>query len=139
MMSVPIATCTVIGMFRRAAAARILVNDPDPRIDQALIRAVSDKSWIVRASALLAIAKRGDPELLNGIVPALSDKNGVVRCTAAAAVIRLTTVVERNQDVQWMNKALEGEAKSRNTPSEVPVTGKVNRSGFGETTTNQTK
>jgi HEAT repeat protein len=123
----------------RAAAARVLIDDPDPRIGQALVRAASDKSWIVRASALLAIAKREDAELLNAIVPAMSDKNEVVRCTAAAAVIRLTAVVERNQDVQWTNKALEGESKSRNTPSEVPVTGKVDRSGFGETTTNQTK
>jgi HEAT repeat protein len=123
----------------RAAAARVLIDDPDPRIGQALVRAASDKSWIVRASALLAIAKREDADLLNGIVPAMSDKNEVVRCTAAAAVIRLTTVVERNQDVKWTNKALEGQSKSRNTHSEVPVTGKVNRSGFGETATNQTK
>jgi HEAT repeat protein len=84
----------------RAAAARALVNDRDPRIGQALVRATSDKSWMVRASALLAIAKRGHPELLNGIVPAMSDKNEVVRCTAAAAVIRLTTVAERNKDVK---------------------------------------
>jgi HEAT repeat protein len=55
---------------------------------------------MVRASALLAIAKRGDPELLNGIVPAMSDKNEVVRCTAAAAVIRLTTVPERNKNLK---------------------------------------
>jgi HEAT repeat protein len=89
----------------RAAAARVLINDPDPRISQALVRAVSDKSWIVRASALLAIAKREDAELLNGIVPAMSDKNGVVRCTAAAAVIRLTTITERNKDVTGTNKA----------------------------------
>ncbi len=82
----------------RAAAAKALVNDPDPRIGQALVRAASDKSWIVRAGALLAIAKQGHPELLNGIVPAMSDKNGVVRYTAAATVIRLTTVAERNKD-----------------------------------------
>jgi HEAT repeat protein len=123
----------------RAAAARVLINDPDPRIGQALVRAASDKSWIVRASALLAIAKREDAELLNAIVPAMSDKNEVVRCTAAAAVIRLTAVVERNQDVKWTNKALEDESKSRQTHSEAPVTGMVNRNGFGETATNQTK
>jgi HEAT repeat protein len=84
----------------RAAAAKLLVNDPDPRVGQALVRAASDKSWMVRAAALLAIAKRGDPEILNGIVPAISDKNEVVRCTAAAAVIRLATVAERNKDVK---------------------------------------
>ncbi len=84
----------------RAAAAKALVNDPDPRIGQALVRAASDKSWIVRAAALLAIAKQGDPELLNGIVPAMSDTNEAVRCTAAAAVIRLTTLAGRNKNVK---------------------------------------
>jgi HEAT repeat protein len=123
----------------RAAAARILVKDPDPRIGQALVRAASDKSRIVRASALLAIAKREDPELLNAIVPAMSDKNVVVRCTAAAAVIRLTTVAQRNKDVKLANKVLEGESKSRQTHSDAPVTGMVHRSGFGEAATNQTK
>jgi HEAT repeat protein len=123
----------------RAAAARVLINDPDPRIGQALVRAASDKSWIVRASALLAIAKREDAELLNAIVPAMLDRNGVVRCTAAAAVIRLTTTAERNKDVEWTNNAPEGESKSRQTHSEAPVTGIVNRNGFGATETNQTK
>jgi hypothetical protein len=122
----------------RAAAARILVNDPDPRVSQALVRAVSDKTWIVRASALLAIAKREDPEFLNAIVPAMSDKNGVVRSTAAAAVIRLTTVAERNQAAKGTNKALGGESKSRQTHKEAPAPGMVNRNGFGEKATNQT-
>jgi HEAT repeat protein len=122
----------------RAAAARALVDDLDPRVGQALVRAASDKSWTVRASALLAIAKRGDPELLNAIVPALSDKNGVVRCTAAA-VIRLTTVAERNKDVKATSKALGGQPKSRQTHSEAPATGMVGSNAFGETPTNQTK
>jgi HEAT repeat protein len=102
----------------RAAAARILVTDPDPRVSQALVRAVSDKSWIVRASALLAIAKREDSEFLNTIVPPLSDKNGVVRSTAAAAVIRLTTVAERNKDV-----------KSEQTHNELSNSDRVDRNG----------
>jgi HEAT repeat protein len=89
-----------------------LFYDQDQRVGQALIRAASDKNWIVRASALLAIAKRGDPEFVNAIVPALSDKNGVVRCTAAAAVIRLTTVAERNKDVKAANIALGGESQN---------------------------
>ena len=123
----------------RAAAARALINDQDPRVGQALVRAASDKSWIVRASALLAIAKREDPELLDAIVPALSDKNGVVRCTAAAAVIRLTTVAERNKDVKATSKAPGGESKPRQTHSEAPATGMVGSNAFGETPTNQTK
>jgi HEAT repeat protein len=123
----------------RAAAARALVNDVDPRVGQALVQAASDKNWIVRASALLAIAKRGDPEFLNAIVLALSDKNGVVRCTAAAAVIRLTTVAERNKDVKAASNALGGELKYRQTHSEAPVAGMVGSNAFGETPTNQTK
>jgi HEAT repeat protein len=123
----------------RATAARALVNDPDPRIGQALVRAASDRSWIVRASALLAIAKREDPDLLNAIVPALSDKNEVVRCTAAAAVIRLTTVAERDKDVKGTSNALGGESRSRQTHSEAPFTGMVDSNAFGETPTNQTK
>lgn len=83
----------------RALAARALVKDTDPRVNQALVRiATSDKSWVVRASALLAIAKRENPELLNEIVPALSDKNRVVRYTAAAAVIRLSEAAAHNKD-----------------------------------------
>jgi HEAT repeat protein len=123
----------------RAEAARILVNDPDPRIGQALVHAVSDKSWIVRASALLAIAKREDPGLLNAIVPPLSDKNGVVRYTAAAAVIRLTAVAERNKDAKQTSKWLADEAKSVQTHNQASVPDTVDRNGFGEQGTNQTK
>ncbi len=123
----------------RAAAARVLINDPDPRIGEALVRAASDKKWIVRASALLAIAKRGDPEFLNAIIPALSDKNGVVSCTAAAAVIRLTTVAELNKDVKGTSSAPGGESRSKQTQSEAPVTGIVDSNGFGQTPTNQAK
>ena len=84
----------------RATAARDLIKDSDPRVDQALVCAVSDKHWSVRASALLAIAKREDPDLLNAVVPALSDKNQTVRFTAAAAVIRLTTIAARNPNTK---------------------------------------
>lgn len=79
----------------RAAAAKILVNDPDPNSANALVRATSDKSWIVRVAALEAVARRGDAKLLDAIVPALLDNNLAVRCTASAAVIRLTTLKDR--------------------------------------------
>jgi HEAT repeat protein len=62
----------------RAAAAKTLTNDTDPRSGQALVQAVSDKKWMARVAALEAIAKRGDPQLLSGIVPAMSDKNEAV-------------------------------------------------------------
>jgi HEAT repeat protein len=76
----------------RAAAAKMLANDPDSQTGRALVEAATDKSWLVKAAALEAIAKRGDPKLLDAIVPALMDDNTSVRCTAAAAVIRLSTL-----------------------------------------------
>jgi hypothetical protein len=43
----------------RAAPARELAGDLDPRTGQAFAKAVSDKDWSVRAAAVEAIAKRG--------------------------------------------------------------------------------
>jgi HEAT repeat protein len=74
----------------RAAAARQLATDPDPRTGQALAKAVSDKDWRVRAAVVEAIAKRGDTALLADMVTAMSDKKDVVRYSAAAAVLRLS-------------------------------------------------
>jgi HEAT repeat protein len=48
----------------RAAAAVALAYDPDPKSGEALVKAASDKSWIVRAAALDAIAQRNDPQLI---------------------------------------------------------------------------
>lgn len=76
----------------RAAAAAILANDPDPNSGQALVKAASDKSWIVRAAALDAIAKRGDPLLLDSIISLMDDKKTLVRYTAAAAVVKLSSL-----------------------------------------------
>ncbi len=76
----------------RAAAAKVLANDPDPVSGQALAQAVTDKSWIVRAAVVESIAKRGDPALLDSIVPAMSDEKDLVRYTAAAAVLRLSEI-----------------------------------------------
>src|ERR1700683_3945105 len=78
----------------RAAAARELAGDPDPRSGQALANAVSDKAWSVRAAAIEAIAKRGDTTLLVGIVPAMSDRKDVVRYSAAAGVLRLGRIAQ---------------------------------------------
>lgn len=76
----------------RAAAARALASDPDPRSGQALVRACSDKNWIVRAAALQAIAERGNPSLAPQIKLEMSDSDDIVRYTAAAAVLRLTWI-----------------------------------------------
>jgi HEAT repeat protein len=80
----------------RAAAARELADDPDPRTGEALAKAVSDNAWVVRAAALEAIAKRGNPILLADIVPAMSDKKEIVRYSAAAAVLRLSRLAQES-------------------------------------------
>lgn len=74
----------------RASAARILIDDPDPRSGQALARSCSSKSWIVRVAALDALARRDDPEFIKDIEPHTTDENDRVRYTAAAAIIRLS-------------------------------------------------
>jgi HEAT repeat protein len=74
----------------RAAAARVLIDDPDPRSGQALVKSCSDKSWIVRVAALDALARRGDQAFLKDIEPHTADEKDRVRYTAAAAIIRLS-------------------------------------------------
>jgi HEAT repeat protein len=76
----------------RAAAARALASDQDPRTGRALARASRDKSPIVRTAALTAIAERGNPDVLVDAVSGLSDKDTAVQNVAAAAVIRLSGV-----------------------------------------------
>jgi HEAT repeat protein len=77
----------------RAAAARVLANDPDPDTGKALGHAANeDKNWIVRGAALEALAQRGDPSLLESAEFALSDEKEAVKYTAAAAVIHLMDV-----------------------------------------------
>jgi HEAT repeat protein len=73
----------------RAAAAKILSADPDPKSGEAWVTAASDKSWIVRAAALDAIGRRGDRSLAARIEPQLSDERDIVQDIAAAAIIRL--------------------------------------------------
>ena len=80
----------------RAAAARELASDTDPRSGQALAKAVSDKNWVVRAAAVEAIAKRGDAALLVNVQPAMSDKKDIVRYSASAAVLRLSRIAQEN-------------------------------------------
>ena len=76
----------------RAVAATMLAHDPDPASATALVKATTDKDWIVRAAAVEAIAQRGDPSLLPKVVSRLSDSHPKVRYSAAAAVIRLSAV-----------------------------------------------
>jgi HEAT repeat protein len=79
----------------RAAAAKELVADRDPKIDAALAKACSDKKWPVRAAAVWAIAKRDDPTLLKAVTAMLGDKSEIVRYDASAAVVRLTALRAR--------------------------------------------
>jgi HEAT repeat protein len=80
----------------RAAAARVLADDRDPDIDDALVQvAIGDKSQIVRTAALDALARRGNPEVIDRIAPALSDEKDSVKYTAAAAIVHLSDVAER--------------------------------------------
>jgi len=83
----------------RAAAAQVLVDDPDPRSGRALVKGAADKSWIVRAACLNAIARRGDPSLLPNVEACLYDEKDQVRFTTAAAIIRLTTDLQDTQPV----------------------------------------
>ena len=76
----------------RAAAAKVLADDPDPRSAEALVKSCSDKSWIVRVAALDALARRGDPAYLDEIDSHTSDEKDLVRYTAAAGVIRLSGI-----------------------------------------------
>src|SRR5579883_256698 len=73
----------------RAAAARILAKDPDPKSEDALVDAASDKSWIVRVAALDALSHRGDPSVVPKIASSLDDDKAAVRYTGAAALIHL--------------------------------------------------
>ena len=78
----------------RAAAARALVDDPNPAATKVLIDAAGDKSWLVRAAVLEALAKRGNPASLDTVQLYVYDEKDVVRYTAAAAVLRLTAFRE---------------------------------------------
>lgn len=74
----------------RAIAARKLAKDHDPKSGKALVAALGDSKWIVRAAAAAAIAERNNSSLLNDVIPAMDDANDLVSDTAAAAVVRLS-------------------------------------------------
>jgi len=95
----------------RAAAAKVLVNDPDPAVTQALIDAAGDKSWLVRAAALEALAKRRDPSALDTVQMYLSDEKDAVKYTAAAAFVRLTAVKASSASKKPKNASEKKEQK----------------------------
>ena len=76
----------------RAAAATVLAKDRDPTTTEALVNAVGDKNWVVRAAALEALAMRGNPAVLGTVDLYLSDEEGEVKSTAAATALRLIAI-----------------------------------------------
>ena len=74
----------------RAAAAKKLAHDPAPATADALLAAVHDKNWIVRAAALEAISERGDKSLIPKLNLSLDDEKDDVRFIAAACVAHLS-------------------------------------------------
>ena len=76
----------------RAAAARVLAKDPDPKSGEALIQAASDKSWLVRVAALDSLSHRADPGVIPKIESSLTDEKSAVRFTGAAAIIHLSDI-----------------------------------------------
>ena len=88
----------------RAAAAEVLIADPDPKTTDALKAAVADKSWMVRAAAVDALGRRNDPSVLPALEPALEDDRAGVRYAAAAAIIRLFDVKSGVQPAKPVKK-----------------------------------
>ena len=74
----------------RAAAAKKLAHDPAPATTDALLVAVHDKNWLVRAAALEAISERGDKSLIPKLNLSLDDEKDDVRFIAAACVAHLS-------------------------------------------------
>jgi HEAT repeat protein len=89
----------------RVAAAKMLIKDSDLGSGHALVTAISDKNWAVRSAALEALSQRGDSQFLASIEPAMEDSNLAVRCTAAAAVIHLSSVVNRGSSPKFTARA----------------------------------
>jgi len=89
----------------RAAAARVLADDPDPAATKVLEDAAGDKSWLVRAAALEALARRGDPSALETVELYLLDDKDVVRYTAAASTLRLMKSKEAKANKKLMQQA----------------------------------
>jgi HEAT repeat protein len=81
----------------RAAAAKMLTQDPDPKTGEALADRVSDDNELVRTAALEALAERDDPAFIARITSAMFDKKELVKYTAAASVVRLSAIAERRK------------------------------------------
>jgi HEAT repeat protein len=83
-----------------ATAAKMLIQDPDPKSKEALINASRHKRWTVRVAAIDSLARRDDPSVIPQLEPRLSDEKDVVRYTAAAAIIRLAPLQNSSTDLR---------------------------------------
>jgi len=80
------------GFSPRASVAIRLAQDRGPEVQAALIDALSDGDWSVRAAAVQAIGMRNDPGLRDHLVPLMHDDSSHVRFRAAAAYLRLSSM-----------------------------------------------
>jgi HEAT repeat protein len=86
------------GPIVKATAIKALAKDPDPRSGKAIVAALSDKEWLIRAAAYDALARRGDAAVLTNLSPGLDDKKIEVRLTAAAAIAYLSTISNKAEE-----------------------------------------
>lgn len=80
------------GVSGRAAAALLLGMDQSPEVLPALLDALADSDWSVRAAAAHAIALRNDVALMANLSPLIEDKKEAVRDRAAAGYLRLEAI-----------------------------------------------
>jgi HEAT repeat protein len=76
----------------RAAAALLVGRDKDDQTLKALLDAIGDKDWSVRAAVAHSLALRDDPALQADLKPLLADKSEPVRLRAAAGYLRLDAI-----------------------------------------------
>jgi HEAT repeat protein len=78
------------GFSARASVAIRLAQDRSREVREALIGALSDSDWSVRAAAAQAIGMRNDPSLRQELLPLIRDNKPQVRYRAAASYLRLS-------------------------------------------------
>jgi HEAT repeat protein len=83
------------GTSGRATAALLLGKETDKDTLDALLDALNDKEWGVRAAAVHSLVLRDDPAQQNAIARLLDDKSEPVRLRAAAGYLRLQSIKNR--------------------------------------------
>ena len=83
------------GTSGRATAALLLGNEKDKDTLDALLDALNDKEWGVRAAAVHSLCLRDDPAQQSALVRLIDDKSEPVRLRAAAGYLRLESIKNR--------------------------------------------